>query len=137
MKKSIVKVIALSLVAVMMCLALVSCGAPAKDPADAKAALDENGYVATKIDNEGLGAIAFAVFTAAGIEDLESVVSGTNEDGEHVTIFYFEDSAAANEQWEDVQKYAEDEKDEESDWVVKKSGNMIYFGTKTGVKAAK
>lgn len=137
MKKSIVRILALALVAVMMSLALVSC-APAKDPADAKAALEENGYAATKIDNEGLGALAFAVFTAAGIEDLESVVSGTNSDGEHVTILYFEDNAAANDEWEDVQNYADDKKDDEdSDWVIKKSGNMIYFGTKAGVKAAK
>ena len=136
MKKSI-RLIALALVAVMMTLALVSC-APAKDPADAKAALSDNGYAATKIDNEGLGALAFAVFTAAGIEDLESVVSGTNSDGEHVTILYFEDYAAANDQWEDTKEYADKEKkDEDSDWVVKKSGNMIYFGTKAGVKAAK
>ncbi|MBQ8408037.1 MAG: hypothetical protein IJY39_04160 [Clostridia bacterium] len=138
MKKSIVKVLALTLVAVMMCLALVSCGGPAKDPADAKAALDENGYTATKIDNDGLGALALAALSVAGIKDVECVVSGTNSDGEHVTIIYFEDKDAANAEWEDVQAYAEDEKDdEETDWVVKKSGNMIYFGTKAGVKAAK
>lgn len=137
MKKSIIKVLALVLVVVMSCTLLVAC-APAKDPADAKAALEKNGYTATKIDNEGLAAIGFAIFTAAGIEDLKSVVSGTNDDGEHVTIFYFEDADAANDEWEDVQKYADGEKDdEESDWVLKKSGNMIYFGTKAGVKAAK
>lgn len=136
MKKSIIKVLALALVAVMMC-ALVSCGAPAKDPADAKAALDENGYVATKLDNEGLGKLAFAAFELAGIDGATNVVSGTNGDGEHVTIFYFEDAAAANEQWEDVQEYAEKEKDDDSDWTVKKSGNMIYFGTSAGIKAAK
>ena len=137
MKKSIIKVLALALVVVMSCALLVAC-APAKDPADAKAALEENGYAVTKLDNEGLGKLAFAAFEIAGIENATNVVSGTNNDGEHVTIFYFEDNAAANDEWEDVQEYANDEnKDDESDWVCKKSGNMIYFGTKAGVKAAK
>jgi hypothetical protein len=134
MKKSI-RIIALALVAVMMCVTLVAC-APAKDPADAKAALEDAGYVVTKLDNEGLGKLAFAAFELAGIEGAKNVVSAT-KDGEHITIFYFEDNAAANAEWEDVQEYATGEKDEESDWVCKKSGNMIYFGTSAAVKAAK
>lgn len=137
MKKSIIKVLALSLVAVMMCLALVSCGAPNSDPEKAAKALKDNDYTVTTVENSGLGAIAMAVFTAAGIEDLECVVSGTNADGEHVTIFYFEDSKAANEEWEDVKAYFEDEEDDDSDWTIKKSGAMIYYGTSAGIKAAK
>jgi hypothetical protein len=76
------------------------------------------------------------VFKAAGIDDLECVVSGTNSDGEHVTIFYFEDSKAANAEWEDVKGYFEDQEDD-SDWTIKKSGAMIYYGTSAGIKAAK
>lgn len=129
MKKSI-KLIALALVAVMMCAVLVAC-APAKDPADAKAALEENGYTALKID--GLGLLAYVW---AG-DDVDTVVTGVNGDGENVTIIYYEDNEAANNAWEDIQEYAEGEKDEETDWVCKKSGNMIYFGTSAAVKAAK
>lgn len=136
MKKSIVRILALSLVAVMMCVALVSC-APNSNPEKAADALKDNGYTVTTVENEGLGALAMAAFTAAGIEDLECVVSGTNKDGEHVTIFYFEDSKAANAEWEDVKGYFEDNEDEDSDWTIKKSGAMIYYGTSAGIKAAK
>ena len=142
MKKTIIKVLALTLVAVMMCAILVSCDAPNADPAKALAALKDNGYTAEKIDNEGLGALAIAALTAAGISDVECVVSGTAKiDGkvEHVTIIYFEDDDAAKAEWEDVQKFMDDSKEDsdETEWVIEKSGNMIYYGTKNGVKAAK
>ncbi len=141
MKKSIVRIIALALISVMMCLALVSCGGPNADPDKAVEALKKNDYAAEKVDDSGLGALIIAALKVAGIEDVDCVVSGTADvDGktEHITIIYFEDKEAADEEWEDVQKYAEDEKgDEDSDWVVEKSGKMIYFGTKAAVKAAK
>ena len=136
MKKSIVRILALSLVAVMMCVVLVSCGVPNSDPEKAAKALKDNDYTVTTVEDSGLGAIAMGVFKAAGIEDLECVVSGTNKDGEHVTIFYFEDSKAANAEWEDVKGYFEDQEDD-SDWTIKKSGAMIYYGTSAGIKAAK
>ncbi len=136
MKKSIVKVIALSLVAVMMCALLVSCGAPNANPDKAEKALKDNGYVVVRIDNEGLGALGLAVFTAAGIDGIETAITATNDEGESVTIFYFGESADANDVWEAVQEYSDGEKDDESDWVIKKSGKMIYFGTKAGAKAA-
>ena len=141
MKKTI-RIIALALVAVMMCAMLVSCDAPNADPGKALTALKENGYTAEKIDNEGLGAIAIVALSAAGISDVECVVSGTatiDDKLEHVTIIYFEDADAAKAEWADVQKYMDDSKEEgdESEWVIKQSGNMIYYGTKNGVKAAK
>ena len=136
MKKSIVKILALSLVAVMMCVVLVSCGGPNADPEKAAKALKDNDYAVETIENSGLGALAMAAFAAAGIEDLDCVVTATNKDGEHVTIFYFEDSKAANAEWEDVKGYFED-KEDDSDWTIKKSGAMIYYGTSAGIKAAK
>lgn len=137
MKKSIVRIFALSLVAIIMCVTLASCATPNADPEKALAALKDNGYTAEKVEDSGLGAIAIGLLKAAGIDGVKTVVSGTNKDGEHITIFYFEDSAAANAEWEDVQKYADGEKDDDSEWVVEKSGKMIYFGTKNAVKAAK
>ncbi len=136
MKKTIIKVLALALVAVMMCAALVSCGGPNADPDKARTALKDNGYAAEKLDSDA----SLYLFKIAGIDDLSCVVTGTakkDDKVEHITIFYFEDTEAANEQWEDVQKYSDKSEDkEESDWVVEKSGKMIYYGTKQAVKDA-
>ncbi len=140
MKKSIVKVLALALVAVMMCLALASCGGPNADPDKAVEALEKNEYTAEKITDSGLGTIVIAALKVAGIEKVDCVVTGTakiDDKIESVTIIYFEDNDAANNEWEDVQKYMEDEEDDGSEWVIKKSGKMIYFGTEAAIKAAK
>lgn len=135
MKKAI-RLLALSLVLVTLVAAFASCGGPAKNPDDAKAALEENGYVAVKSE-----AIAVIGLSAFGIKDVDAVVSGSatiDDKFETVTILYFEDKDAANEAWENAQKYADDEKDDKAEnWVVKKSGAMIYFGTPNAVKAAK
>ena len=48
--KTFVKVLALSLVAVMMCAVLVSCGGPNKDPKKAAEALEEAGYAVQLVD---------------------------------------------------------------------------------------
>lgn len=135
MKKAL-KIVALALVLVTMVAAFASCGGPAKDPDDAEAALKENDYVVLKSDHLATGALALA-----GVKDVESVVSGSatiDDKFETVTILYFEDKDAANEAWENAKKYADDNKDDKAeDWVVKKSGAMIYFGTPNAVKAAK
>jgi len=132
MKKAM-KLLALSLVLVMMVAALASCGGPAADSDDALAALKENDYSAAKDT-----LIVPTALKLLGVDDIDSVVSGTNKDGEHITIVYFEDKDAANGAWEKVKEYAEDKKDDDdSDWVIKKSGAMIYWGTSAAVKAAK
>ncbi len=139
MKKTIVKISALALVAIMMCAILVACDVPNSDPSKALQALKDNDYVAEKIDSS----VALGVLKLAGIDDVTAIVSGTakiDDKVEHVTIIYFEDKEAADAEWEDVQKYMEDDKEQdgdESEWVIKKSGNMIYYGTKAGIKAAK
>ena len=132
MKKAI-KLLALSLVLVMMVATLASCGGPAADPDDALAALKDNDYNAAKDTLLIPGALK-----VLGVAEIDTVVSGTNKDGEHVTIVYFEDKDAANDAWEKVQEYAEGKKDkDDSDWTIKKSGVMIYWGTSAGIKAAK
>lgn len=134
MKKAF-RVLALSLVLVTLVAALASCGGPAKDPDDALAALKDNDYVAAEDKLIIPGALKLL-----GVDGIDSVVSGTatiDDKVEHVTIIYFEDKEAANEAWEDVEKYAEDNKKDDSDWIVKKSGAMIYYGTSAGIKAAK
>lgn len=134
MKKAF-RILALSLVLVTLVAALASCGGPAKDPDDALAALKDNDYVAAEDKLIIPGALKLL-----GVDGIDSVVSGTatiDDKVEHVTIIYFEDKEAANEAWEDVEKYAEDNKKDDSDWIVKKSGAMIYYGTSAGIKAAK
>ena len=136
MKKTL-RIVALAMVVLMMSLALVSCGGPAKDPSDALDALKENDYAAAKDTTIVPTALKFL-----GVDGVDTVVSGTGKDDDgnyqHVTIIYFEDKDAANEAWEEVEEYANDKKDDDaSEWVVKKSGAMIYYGTPDGIKAAK
>ena len=123
--KNFVRILCLVLTVVMLCATLASCGAPAKDPADAVAALKEEGYVAVKL----LG-----------------VVTGV-KDGEAVIITYYDDADKAKAAMDKMDEAAiEDLKgklvalglSEEGDLVgPKRSGNMIYMGTKAAIKAAK
>ena len=140
--KTFAKILCLSLVAVMLCATLASC-APAAKAEDAVAALKDNGYTAEK--SEYAGAIGLA---ALGIKGVDSVVMGTKTEKvddkdklQAIMIIYFTDADAAKTAEEKVQKYSDDEKkenkDEDSDWVFKRSGKMIYFGTKAAVKAAR
>lgn len=134
--KNTLKIVALALVLVTMIATLASCGAPAKDPDDALAALKDNDYVAVQ------DTLATPnLMKLAGINGVTSVVTGTaviDDKTEHVTIVYFEDKDAANDAWEKIQDYAKDDKDEkDTDWTIKKSGAMVYYGTAAGIKAAK
>ena len=136
--KKFVRIMSFALVAIMLCVTLASCGGPAKEPADAVAALKENGYTAAEDK-----IIIPAALKLLGVEGVKSVVSGsaTIEDKfETITVVYFNDKDAAKTAMEKIEKYADENKDdkaEDSDWVVKQSGAMIYYGTKAAVKAAK
>ena len=139
MKKAI-KLIALSLVLVRAVMALASCAAPNADPSKAKNALEKNDYTIIDLPTStpviGLSSILG--------EDVDTAFSATKYDKENssletITVIYFESSEDANDAWEKAQKYAGEKKDkdvEESNWVVEKSGKMIWFGTKNAVKAA-
>jgi len=140
--KQLVRIAALSLVAVMLCGMLTACGAPAKDPADAKAALEKADY--TILESDTALPIAFKVLGY----DLSSVVTATktskNDNGDtvidHVTIFYFADKDNATKAMEKVKEQAKNDKKEADDtnWVEPtQSGSMIYYGTKAAIKAAK
>ena len=130
MKKSIIKVLSLTLIAIMMCAVLVSCGGPNADPDKAEKALKDADYEVMKIDEEDM-------LKFLGIDGLECVLTAGNEDEEGVVIYYFEDAAAANEAWEDIEKEAKEAMEENEDIVCKKSGKMIYYGTKEAINAAK
>lgn len=137
--KNVLRFAAVAMVTIMLCLTLASCGGPNADPDDALAALKENGVTWAAKDNTVLP----GVYKLLGVDDVECVVSGTGKiDGEyaHVTIIYFEEKDDANDAWEKIQKESEDDKkdaDEDVEWVCKKSGKMIYYGTKEAINAAK
>ena len=134
--KKFAKITAVALVVVMALAALVAC-APNSDPDKAVEALKKNEYAAAK------DIVLAGILKALGINGLEAVVKGTKtvKDGDNnkletVTIVYFTDSAAAKDAWEKVKNYAEDNKESDSDWTVKQSGAMIYWGTKAAINAA-
>lgn len=131
--KTFVKVLALSLVAVMMCAVLVSCGGPASDPDKAAKALEDADYIVVKADDK----VSLALYETMGVKKLECVITAYNEDEEGIVIFYFEDKAAANDAWETIEEEAKEATKDEEDIVIKKSGKMIYYGTKQAIKDAK
>ena len=131
--KKLVKISALALVLIMMVAVFASCAAPAKDPKDAKKALEDAGYEVTLIDGDMAAMI--------GVKGLEAAIMAYSEENEDdgVFIYYFEDKDAANEAWEDIEKEVEELKkaNEDVEFIVKKSGTMIWYGTKDAIKAAK
>ena len=129
--KKFTKILALTLVLIMSVTLLASCAAPNKDPEKAKEALEENDYEVLLTDISILG--AFAPYD--GLE--YSLVAGTKDGEEGLVVYYFEDADAANEAWDDIEDEIEEAKEEEPDLIAKKSGSMIYFGTKAAIKAAK
>ena len=136
--KNVIKVLALSLVMVMMLGLLVSCGGPNADPDKAEKALEDAGYEVTHADNE-----AEAFFMGGWYDGCEDVIFAYNEDNEDdaIYIWYFEEKENADEAWEDIEDFAEkmmeEAEEEDIDLVAKKSGKMIYVGTKQAVKDAK
>ena len=129
--KKLFKITSLALVMLMLIASLVACGGPAKEPADAKAALEANNYTVALSEGKALEAIA----SMMGIDDLDAKIVATSKDDldDYITIYYFEDADDAEAAWAKIQEEA-DNKDAE---VVKKSGAMIYYGSEAAVKAAK
>lgn len=137
MKKTI-RLIAVAMVAVMLCLSLASCGGPNADPDKALEALKDNGITLAAKDTT----IVPLALKLLGVDGIDCVVSGTGKIDDayaHATVIYFDEAEDANDAWEKVEEYANKQKDDEAgdDWVCKKSGKMIYYGTKAGIKAAK
>ncbi len=139
MKKRITCLAFISLA--LVCILLFAACTPASTPEKAKENLENNDYSVLTA-----GGTIPALF---GIKNVSKTVIGTysTEDNfEFVTILYFETSQDAKDAVEKAKEYAkESEKDKEeemkkekseSDWTFGRKGNMIWFGTKTGVKAA-
>ena len=133
--KRILKISALTLAMLMMTLALASCFGPAADPAKAEAALKENGYAVTMKDGKLVEAVAMLL----GIDDLDAQITAISKEDmdDFITIYYFETKEAADKAWDKIKEEAEEKNDEDTEVVIKKSGKVIYFGTKNAVKAAR
>lgn len=136
MKKTL-RLISVALVAVMLCLALASCGGPNSNPDKALEALKKNGVTFATKDTIFIP----RALKALGVEGVTDAVSGTGfikEKAAHITIIYFESAVAANNAFEGVEKYSNTIKNDDlkDNWVFEKSGKMIYFGTTEAVKAA-
>lgn len=137
--KKFAKIAAVALVVVLSLAALVACG-PNSDPEKAISALKKNDYAAVKDDT-----VIPTALRLLGVK-VDSVVTGTKTSGEgddakidHVTIIYFASADEAKENMSKIEDYAKknDSDSNSSDWEIKQSGAMIYYGTKAGISAAR
>ena len=123
--------------------ALASCGAkPNADPEKAEAALKDAGYEVHAMIKDGVGFISATKLDV----DLEEIKSEEDymkalEDAEVVYIVYLAEDAdeeAINEAYEELKEELEDAKEEvDIDLEIGKSGNVLWYGTKKAIKAAK
>ena len=139
--KNFVRILSLTLVAVMLAVTLVSCGAPAKTAADAKLALEEEGY--TVVNDTVAAPLLFKASSITCTSKVTGVKLVEDEEGnkktEYVAIYYFSDKDNATKAMEKIGDEEKSDKDEKAeDWVsATQSGAMIYYGTKAAIKAAK
>lgn len=137
--KKFAKIAALILVVVMSVALLVAC-APNSDPDKAGDALKKNGYTTTVVKDAALLSAA-ELLLGCDRGDIVARVKGSTTDADKnfqtVTIYYFRDSAAANKFYDKVKSESDKESKDQSNWIVGKSGAMVYYGTDAAIKAAK
>ena len=139
MKKT-VRILALSLVFVMLALVLVACK-PNSSYSKAKENLEKKDYSVSLLTDSISTTAAEVLY---GVENIEAILTASKKvdkkyDG--VTVYYFKDSTSAKNALEKIKaKNSEDDVDKDSlnsGYVkVTQSGKMVYFGTKNGVNAA-
>lgn len=140
MKKTI-KLLALSLVTLIIALACVGC-APNKDPNKAKGNLESAGYTVVKAED----AISLTVIEAVLgcnrgdlVASVTAVKANDDDSSEFIQILYFKDDGAAKACWEKAKSYLEDSAKDDTDSNVKteRSGKIIYSGTEAAIKASR
>ena len=128
MKTSLKRLFLMALVLVPMFF-LASCK-PAANPEKAQEALEKKDYIVELYEGELLALSPY--------EGLEAMLMAYNEDEEAIVIYYFETSKDAKEAWDELEDELKEEvEDEEKKIVVKRSGKMIYAGTKQAIKDAR
>ncbi|MBQ9784375.1 MAG: hypothetical protein IJW29_02635 [Clostridia bacterium] len=144
--KKFTKILALTLVVIMSVLTLVACATPAKEPKDAKKALEDNDYT-----------VSLTELDEATDDGEIAMLSAYNKDGEYIMIVWYEDAKSAKESYNDLKeelKEQEEDLEESKDdlgdeayeeakealdkIVIGKSGKMVWMASsKDAVKAAK
>lgn len=124
--KKVLKLTLVVAVVAVMCVALVAC--IPSDYSKAVSNLKDEGYV-TATDT----VVIPTALKLAGVEGIETVITGTNG-SDAITLIYFESSSAAKSAYDAVKEYFTN-KDGET--AVNRSGKVIYCGTDAAVKAAK
>ena len=126
------RIVAMLLLTVMCVGLLISC-APASDPTKAKEALEENGYTVIKYETDTLKGL-LAMMGVESDDRLETAVYAQKDDSA-VFILYFDSTKAAREYWAENKDTLTD--DLEKDEVAAKIGNIVCFGSKDAVRAAR
>lgn len=139
MKKT-VRILALSLVFVMLALVLVACK-PNSSYTTAKEKLEKKDYTVSLLTDSISTTAAEVLYGIEGLEAILAASKKVDKKYESLTVYYFKDSASAKSALEKIQsKNSEDDVDKDSlnsKYVkVTRSGKMVYFGTKNAVNAA-
>ena len=139
--KRFVRILALALATVLLCGMLVSC-VPLVDSVKVETALLDAGYTVSFADDVIIGS-----YMSEGIDLDEKLIAtlsfyDTNtrqRTEEYVVVCYFPDIKTAKKAMERVTAEANAEKnDKYVDWIEPTCfGNVVYYGTKSAVEAAK
>ena len=143
---------AVALVLLIVGLVLILCSGISNDPTVAKAELEENGYWAELyskgpdvetwknaygVDVDGLEHVILAF---PELDANDKVVTDEYVAEDVVYIFYFEDSDAAKEAYDAIEKFMNDfaeANNSSQEFKISRSGAKIWFGTSDAISAAK
>ena len=144
MKKTI-KIIAVAVLTIMVCLSFASCGnnksslnddggssynGPNKDPKKAEAALEKAGYT-----------VQLDMLDEAADDGAVAYVSAYKDMNDTITIVYYKDTTAAKVAFEEAERIFEELKDEIGDladnYVCDRADKVVYLGTKSAASSAK
>ena len=120
----------------MMLLTLTSC--VPSDSSKAEEKMEKKGYKVVVVT----GTAAELAGKALGVEGLSETMVATktakDEDGkdtiEIVSAYWFEETSQAKEAFEKIEKAAKEDSESTDNFVCKRSGKVIYAGTKQAVK---
>lgn len=120
----------------MMLLTLTAC-VPA-DAAKAKEKMEKKEYTATAVT----GTLAEAAGKVLGVDGLTETMTATktvkDKDGkdtvELVSAYWFEEASQAKDAFEKIEADAKKESKDNDNFVCKRSGKVIYAGTKQAAK---
>lgn len=123
-----------SLIALFAILATVLVACIPNDPAKAEDNLKNAEYTVFSYKEGDFGFDkATGFLEKIGVKNVTAFVTAIKgEDG--IALIYFEDSAAAKENYTAIEEYY---KEEDKDAVIKRSGKVIYAGTEQAIKDVK